>query len=272
MPEGPVRWALRLHPRPWRDRYGDAIRDLSDELVEAGEASLLRLVIGLVVSAAREWFRVACQRPRRVVLSAAVVVAIMSGGTILHHLVSTSTPIAQSGPTVGGPITFKNGRAGGPDFVTVIGNGRTAGYMPISYLFQTNRSGSQVGGVAPVYTRDLHTLVGHEYPGVGFVPLGQSWASEPCVLQETTVEIAASGQMMSTPIACPSTLETMPNVVGSVTPTAIGMLSSESLTPEIKYERSASIAYGHIVSIEPAPGTKVHARTIVTVVSSLGAR
>jgi hypothetical protein len=271
MSERTTRWALWLHPRPWRDRYGNEISDLSDELVKAGETTRFRLILGLLASAVREWVRVAYRRPRQVALGAAMMIAVVGGGAVLLHVFLASTPNAQSRPTVGGPITYSNGRVKGPDFVAVEGKGKIAGYEPISYLFPTNPSGSQVGEVAPVYARDLHTLVGHEYPGVGFVPLGQSWTSEPCA-HEATSEISANGQMVTTSIACPSMLETVPNVVGSVTPTAMGMLSSMSLSPRIKYVHSATIAGGHIVSMAPAPGTKVHARAIVTVVSSLGPR
>lgn len=269
MAERAIAWALRLHPRPWRERYGNEIRDLTDELFEAGEASRFWLLLGLLASALREWARVERQRPRRVLLGAALVVVVLGGGAVLFQRASTPAPSSQGGPTVGGPISIRNGRVHAPDYIGVVANGKLAGYEPRSYLFPTKRNAPMFNEVAPVYARDLHTLVGHEYPGVGFVPLGRPPESEPCPYIATG-GTTVNGQGTMTPLACPSTLETVPNVVGSVTPTSMGLLSSESLLANIRYIHSTVIADGHVVSITPAPGTKVHARSIVTVVSSLG--
>jgi hypothetical protein len=261
-----IRWTLRLHPRAWRVRYGNEIHDLAEELVE-GDASKSRLVLGLLASALREWVRVGFRHPRRLGLGAAVVIVVLGGGAVLLQRNSGPTPHSVAQPSVGGPISIKNGKVHAPDFIGVIGNGKLAGYEPRSYLFPTK--GPAQNEVAPVYARDLHTLVGHEYPGIGFVPLGRSPASEPCSY-EADGDIYPNGQMTWTPIACPSTIETVPNVVGAVTPTAMGTLSDDSLQANIKYVHSASVDGGHIVSITPAPGTRIHARSIVTVVSSLG--
>jgi cell division protein FtsX len=51
---GPVRWALRLYPRWWRERYGAELHDLADELVDAGATTASRAAAGLVVPAALE--------------------------------------------------------------------------------------------------------------------------------------------------------------------------------------------------------------------------
>jgi hypothetical protein len=192
----------------------------------------------------------------------AIAVVVVGGGTALVTQMSGTAPKLGSGPTVGGRIVFKyNGSIAKPDYVGIADNhGKLVGYEPGKYI--------PTGGVGPVYARNLHTLVGHEYPGIGFVPLGQTWWKEPCA-GESTSELT-SGSWVSSAIACPSTLETVPNVVGFVTPTAMGKLSSMSLSPLIKYIHSSTIASGHIVNVTPVPGTKVHARSDVTVVSSLG--
>jgi hypothetical protein len=267
MTHRPIRWAIMLHPSKWKDRYGDEISELSLELIEVEGTSVLRIVLSLLVSATREWVRVVCLRPRRVALGMALVLIVVVG-TIAGLDLSTAQR-SEHGPSVGGPISFAHGKVKAPDFIAVIGKGKIAGYVASAYLFPLTPNDSHAGEVAPVYARNLHTLVGHEYPGVGFVPLGASWTSLPCTTEEITAA-PANGEVLTTSIACPSTSETVPNVVGLVTPTAMGMLSSQSLTPDITYMRSASVAVGHIVSITPAPGTKVHARSIVTVVSSLG--
>ena len=44
------RLVLRLHSRAWRERYGEEVRDLSDELLAAGELTWLRLALGLTTS------------------------------------------------------------------------------------------------------------------------------------------------------------------------------------------------------------------------------
>src|SRR5271157_6484467 len=100
MSERAIRWALRLHPRPWRDRYGDEICDLSNEVLEAGQASRFRLTVGLLASAGREWVRVAGQRPRRVALGAVVAIAVVGGSAVLLHRFSASAPHSQNGLTV----------------------------------------------------------------------------------------------------------------------------------------------------------------------------
>jgi hypothetical protein len=51
---GPVRWALRLYPRWWRERYGGELHDLADELVAGGATTAPRAAAGLVVPAALE--------------------------------------------------------------------------------------------------------------------------------------------------------------------------------------------------------------------------
>ena len=129
---------------------------------------------------------------------------------------------------------------------------------------------SKVGGVAPVYASDLKTLVGHFYPGVGFVALGTSPASKPCIPEQTVLSRAANGQTVVSTIACPSTIETVPTIVGTFLPTAMGQLSSESLQANISYVHSPSVSEGYVMSVTPGPGSKVPARSVLTVVSSLG--
>jgi hypothetical protein len=262
MGERAFRFALWLHPRRWRDRYGAEICDLSEELMETEGTSPAWLVLELFASATRERVRVAIGRPRQVALGLALAVFLLGGGVIVLHHFDGPPHTAGTGPTVGGPITFTDGKVMAPDYIAVEGRGKVAGYEPRSYLL--------LGEVAPVYARDLHTLVGHDYPGVGFVPLGVYWASLPCTEHQEMTETSASGKSVSTAVACPSTTETVPTLVGSVTPTAMGTLSSMSLSPIIKYVHSATVAVGHVARVSPESGTRLPARSIVTVVSSLG--
>jgi cell division protein FtsX len=73
-----VGWALRLHPRRWRQRYGGEVRDLVDEIVGSGETTSTRAVGGIVLPASREQFR-ALRRPRRAITVLVVAVAALAG-------------------------------------------------------------------------------------------------------------------------------------------------------------------------------------------------
>lgn len=52
----PVRSALRLHPRWWRDRYGDEVQLISLDMIADGQ-SAWRLAGNLCLDAARQWIR-----------------------------------------------------------------------------------------------------------------------------------------------------------------------------------------------------------------------
>ena len=120
----------------------------------------------------------------------------------------------------------------------------------------------------PVYAKDLKTLVGHVYPGVGYVPLGESPWSVPCMVEPTP-----SDEPPGT-IPCPSELVALPNVVGLSTPQAAATLSSLGFSVNVVNVPKDSGPMAVIVGMSPAPGPSVHARTIVTIESSVpqGAR
>jgi hypothetical protein len=154
-----------------------------------------------------------------------------------------------------------------PDFVAVGGGKKVDGYVPRAYFITAPGKPvpSKVGAVAPVYARNLKTIVGHFYPGgIGFVPLGKSAPSQPC-----DNRYFVNGTTIVEPIPCPSTVEVVPNVVGMYTPTAMGQLSASSFDEHITYVHSPSVPGGHIVSISPVPGTKVSAQSVINVVSSI---
>jgi hypothetical protein len=156
-----------------------------------------------------------------------------------------------------------------PDFIATVGRtGKLVGYVPRAYLFPShpNSPVSSKGGGVPVYARNLKTLVGHVYPDIGFVPLGQAPEFQPC-LSEVVEENGVSRSVL-----CPSTTETLPNVVGMVTPSAAGQLSGLSFGVQVMNVYSISVSPGHIVSMSPAPGPGIHARTVVTIENSLGPR
>jgi PASTA domain len=265
---------LRIYPKNWRDRYGDEVRALMVEVTEKGEFSTLRLIAGLAVGAVTQRVRSWSWRPLAVSGSAAafaatlIVVFSSPGPGHLSGALVGLTKGTMPSSTSGMVSTTKV-----PDFISAVGrNGKLVGYIPKGYLLpaQTNQAvNSKLGAVAPVYASNLKTLVGHFYPGVGFVPLGQSPASEPCT-PVTTFEQSASGHTTTASIACPSTTETVPNIIGASTPSAMGQLSALSLSGNITYKHSRSVRSGEVVAVRPVPGTKLPARSVLNVVSSLG--
>jgi len=275
-----LRWALALHPRAWRQRYGQELLDLCEELLMARETTRSRLVLGVLASALAEWTRAILRISRLAVLTSFVALLVVVGAiALITGVFAPGTP-AHTGAilTVGGVPPAKNGKIDlkkVPDFIRVSSGGKLVGYEPRAYVFPSASTAAnspippELGAVAPVYARNLKTLVGHMYPGTGFVPVGTSPAAQPCV-NEFTIG-SDGGTTTTSTIACPTTTEVVPNLVGMFLPTAMGALSEVSLNGEITYVHSASTPVGHIISQSPAPGTKVHARMAIHVVSSVPA-
>jgi hypothetical protein len=266
---------LGLYPRTWRDRYGDEVRDLADELSATGEFSTLRvaasLVVGAFVERVRSWqwsWRAPAVSGIALALVAAIVIVLNNPGP--SHLSGTAVGLTKGTipPSTDGTIDTKKV----PDFISALGrDGEIVGYIPRAYLLPrlpNQPVNSELGAIAPVYAGNLKTLVGHMYPGVGFVALGSSPVSQPCT-PITTFGKTAGGQVTTGSIACPSTVETVPNIVGSYTPTAMGQLSGDSLQASIRYVHTCSVTGGHVISVTPAPGSKLAARSPVEVVSSI---
>jgi hypothetical protein len=111
---------------------------------------------------------------------------------------------------------------GVPDFIAVVKNDRVVGYVPRRDLFSPHsRMIGSTNPILPVYAADLKTLVGHTYPGIGFVAVGKSPDRVPCMSEATT----EGG------IPCPAVLVTIPDVVGMYTPTAAVVTLSSSIGP-----------------------------------------
>ncbi len=193
-------------------------------------------------------------------LAVAVIAPVAIGGA------SAAAALVSKGPVPRSPNgTLELGHA--PDFVSVIGrNGKVVGYAPRADIVSPATRGPltrPLGGVVPVYGRDLKTLVGHLYPGVGFVPLGSSPASEPCVP-------VTDNQGETYP--CQAAEVTVPDGVGEPTPTAAAELSRLGLFAQVVYVESSSVPPGHVVAVEPATGTAVDARSTIIVQSSSGSK
>jgi hypothetical protein len=264
---------LGLYPHKWRDRYGQEMRDLSDELLTKHEFSPFQLATGLVSSALAERVR-SWQKSRRfLVISAGAAFLAIGFGTYatmergasptrgLATLTKGTMPATQDGR-----IDFKKV----PDYVSVVGtNGRIVGYAPKSYILSSTGANqpvnSKLGSVAPVFGIDLKTLVGHLYPGGGYVAVGTS-PSATCV-SVGTVQVSTDGT--TTGYTYPCVAQTLPDVVGLFTPTAAAELSSLGITEQVINVHSATVPPGHVVAMSPPAGSKLFGHGPVTLTNSV---
>ncbi|NNN18750.1 MAG: PASTA domain-containing protein, partial [Acidimicrobiaceae bacterium] len=72
-----------------------------------------------------------------------------------------------------------------------------------------------------------------------------------------------------TAISCPSATLVLPNIVGMVTPTAVGELSGLGVAVVVQNVQTTSVPPGHIVSTSPESGTSIRARQQVVVDNSV---
>jgi hypothetical protein len=263
--ERSARRLLRWYPRSWRATHEEEFLSLLEDSIADRPfwpgRSLNVVTNGLRLRSAE--FRAS---RRSVIYSSSVTIVVL---VLITAIVTNGFGLFSSlGPTKGGmPDDPPKGAPYDkiPDYLSVyIGPGKL-GYTPKAYLAAPNGASNAplLGRVAPVYASNLTTLLGHEYPGIGFVRLGSSPWTQPCRV-ENVMGRTTSGTVIST-IPCPSTTFVLPDVDGMVTPTAVGELSGLGVSVVIVNVHSASITPGHIVSTSPAGGTTVHARQPVIV-------
>jgi hypothetical protein len=227
-----------------------ALRNLPPERRDAAKRQLERAISGHRRKWAWGW------KPS---LVAGIILSVSVGGgfAIAASLTKGPVPI---GPN--GELELNHA----PDFVSVASDGKVVGYTPRAYLIAPSHGplDERLGSVAPVYSSNLTTVVGHMYPGIGYVPDGVNPTSLPCVKA-----YYYSGSTRQS-ITCPSTSVVVPNVVGLYAPTAMARLSSLSFQATPRYEHSASVPKGHVVSVSPSVGRRVMSRTLETVTISEG--
>jgi hypothetical protein len=119
--------------------------------------------------------------------------------------------------------------------------------------------------VAPVFGNDLKTVVGHLYPGAGFVAVGGS-PSAACS-PVGTIGISAAGT--TTEHTYPCVTQVLPNVVGLFTPTALAEISSLGITNNVINVHSATVPPGHIVSMSPPAGSRLFGHGPVTLTNAV---
>jgi hypothetical protein len=172
-----------------------------------------------------------------------------------------------------GPIPrLKNGELNlskAPDYVSVVGShGHVVGYIPRDDIIDQSAVASpknvKVVAIEPVYGANLTTVVGHLYPGIGYVAQGKTPKRGIC----RPILIYSGTKSRSMP--CPSTLVVVPNVVGISTPSAAAELSGLNIYVRVIYAYSSSVPAGSVISISPAGGSIVHARSVETITSSRG--
>ena len=190
-------------------------------------------------------------------LTASVITLATVGGglAVAANLTKGPVPISPNG-------TLEFGKA--PSFVSVVSGDKVVGYIPRSDI-EPVRPGTPIpngtSGVMTVYGSDLHTVVGHMYPGVGFAALGAT-PSTSC----TTVTTIGGG--ISTSTACTGTAISVPDVVGMSTPSAAAKLSGLGLSVRVVNVASTSVPHGHVVMMSPAPGSGLVNEVTVTIENS----
>jgi len=265
-----ARRLLRWYPKSWRETHDEEfLALLEDSMVERPFSPNRSL--NVVMNALRLRSVEFRSTPRRLLLTSStpliVLVAVIGLTTNVFGLASSS------GPTKGGmPSGYGPGFAYSkiPDYLAVSISSNETGYTPKAYIVSPSGSSNNPldGRIAPIYASDLTTLLGHLYPGVGYVRLGTSPWSLPC-LGESTGSVNANGIQTVTSIPCSSTMIVLPNVVGVYTPTAVGKLSSLGVGVVVENIHSSSVPPGHIVSVSPSSGTTVYARQQVIVENSV---
>jgi PASTA domain len=265
-PERTARRLLRWYPRSWRETHEAEFLALLEDSI-----SDRPFWPGRFFSVAANGVRLRSVElggsPRRVLFSssAATVVIVLVMALVTNGFGLFSSPGPSKGrmpyDPPGGP-TYKSI----PDYVAVYVNAHTTGYTPKAYVAAPSgaRNAPLLGRAAPVYASNLTTLLGHEYPGIGFVPLGQSPWAQPC-RTESSLSTSANGAVTTSTLPCPSVVLVLPNVAGMVTPTAVGELSGLGVDVVIVNVRSKSVLPGHIVGTSPRGGAKVHGRQPILV-------
>jgi hypothetical protein len=218
------------------------------------------------MDAARQQLERVVSRRRRVwawgwkpSIVAAIALSLSVGGGLAIAANLTKGPIP-SGPN--GELELNHA----PNFISVSSGGRVVGYAPRAYLIG-NSSGpvdSELGTIAPVYGPNLTTLVGHLYPGIGFVPLGSAPTAGAC----TPIIIYNGSQTRNMP--CPTTTAVIPNVIGEYTPTVAAALSNINIYVRVVYAHSESVPKGDVISLSPSVGSTISARSVAVITSSLG--
>jgi hypothetical protein len=192
-------------------------------------------------------------------LAAAIALSVTIGGgfAIAASLTKGPVPI---GPN--GELELNHA----PDFDSVLSNDKVVGYVPRAYLVPPSKGSvdETLGSVAPVYRSNLTTVIGHLYPGIGYVPDGVSPTTVTC----SPAYIYDGSAKHRVP--CTSTSVVVPNVVGLYAPTAMARLSSLYFQATVRYEHSPSVPKGHVISVSPSVGRTVMSRTVETVTISEG--
>jgi hypothetical protein len=268
--ERSARRLLRWYPRSWRETHEVEFLALLEDSM-ADRPFWPARFLSVVGNGARLRSVECLRSPRRILLSGSTMIVMV--GIAAALATSGFGLFSSSGPSKGampydppkGP-TYKSI----PDYVAVYVNAITTGYTPKAYIAAPNgaRNAPLLGRAAPVYASNLTTLLGHEYPGIGFVPAGQSPWTQHCY-QESTFSKSASGTVTTSTLPCPSTVLVLPNVAGMVTPTAVGELSGIGVNVVMVNIHSKSVPPGHIVATSPRGGAKVHGRQSILVYNSV---
>lgn len=99
-----MRAVLALYPRRWRERYGQELQDLLEDLDRSSDRSHARIMMSLLAGAAEE--RVGALRAPRIWIAATAAVMVIAIATVAAHGSVNGGPLrADSGP----PATATDG-------------------------------------------------------------------------------------------------------------------------------------------------------------------
>jgi hypothetical protein len=190
-------------------------------------------------------------------LTATFIALAMVGGSFAAAAIITKGPVPISST---GSLEINKA----PTFVSVTSGGKVVGYIPRTDI-EPVKPGEPIpnglGGIKPVYGSNLRTVVGHMYPGIGFVALG----AIPSTSCTSVTTIVANGPP---PTPCTGAEITVPDVVGMSTPSAAAKLSRLGFTINIINVGSTVVPRGEVVTMSPAPGSSLDQRAVVTIDNS----
>ena len=269
-PERRSRRLLRWYPRSWRETYEEEFAALLEDSI-LDRPFWPGRSLNIVMNAMRvRSIELRASRRRMLLVTSTPLVILIVGISLATNGFGL---FSVSGPSKG-PMPYSPGKIVAyskiPDYLSVYIGPNEIGYTPKAYLAATSVSANDplLGRIAPVYASNLTTLLGHEYPGIGFVRLGSSPWSISCKSESTYANNPHGGQTI-TAISCPSATLVLPNIVGMVTPTAVGELSGLGVAVVVQNVQTTSFPPGHIVSTLPERGTIVHARQQVVIDNSV---
>ncbi len=257
--------ALRCYPPSWREQYGAEVLDLTNELIEHGDATAVGASMGLVIGGMATRLRQVRRHHRVVVLVTISIATVALSISIFLRVDSRVDPVQAPVTELSGGLPYAhNGRlAYGkiPQYIEVDISAHRVGYVPRPYLYAPDHSSNSalLGTVAPVYTKNLRTRVGYWSANVGFSTRETSVSVPNC-------QVAHAVDARSRPsMPCDVSSIHVPDLVGMSTPEAVGLLSGLGMQLHLVDVPVLFPESGHVVSTSPIRGTMLITGQVITI-------